>query len=247
MRAHIFQHVPFEGPGSIGPWLSARGAEVTQTRFYEGTVMPSAEEIDLLVVMGGPMSVHDEGLHPWLRDEKRFIDEAIGQERAVLGICLGAQLIAATLGAAVCRNPDREIGWFPVHAVSLPQGAAKGVPRFALPRECLVFHWHGETFQIPAGAVRLARSEACPNQAFQYGRSVIGLQFHLETTPHSVRQLVAAGRDELIAAPFVQSEAEILAVPEERCLQNNRLMDGLLSFLTGGGLSRTADQDPAIP
>ena len=98
MHAHFFQHVPFEGLGSIGPWLEARRAVVTATRFFEDAVLPEAEGLDLLIVMGGPMSVNDEELHPWLIAEKRFIAQAIRRGKAVLGVCLGAQLIAAALG-----------------------------------------------------------------------------------------------------------------------------------------------------
>ena len=232
MRVHVLQHVPFEGLGAIAAWLDSHGATVTTTRFYEDAVPPAVGPIDLLIVMGGPMSVHDEAFHPWLRDEKRVIARAIRQEKAVLGICLGAQLIAAALGARVSPSREREIGWFPVCGVSpLVGGTTAGGTPFGFPAECLVFHWHGETFALPAGAVRLARSEACPNQAFQYGRRVVGLQFHLEMTPGTVRELVEAGRGELVQSRFVQTAEEILAAPKTRYEQNNRLMGELLSFL----------------
>ena len=232
MHAHLFQHVPFEGLGSIGPWLEARRAVVTATRFFEDAVLPEAEGLDLLIVMGGPMSVNDEELYPWLVAEKRFIAQAIRRGKAVLGVCLGAQLIAAALGRP--GLPERGKGdrlvprLFPARSRNVP--GRKRFHLFAFPEESLVFHWHGETFDLPTGAVHLARSGACVNQAFQYGRRVVGLQFHLEMTPQTVRELVDDGRDELVPARCIQSEAEILSAPAERYAENNRLMAALLSF-----------------
>src|SRR3990172_6278221 len=176
MRAHFFQHVPFEGLGSIAPWLEARGASVTGTRFFEEWTLPMANDVDLLIVMGGPMSVNDESIHPWLKDEKRFIKEAIARGKPVFGVCLGAQLIANAMGARVYANAEKEIGWFPIHRVDKPRAG----DAFQFPKDSLVFHWHGETFDLPPGAVPLARSEGGENQAFQLGHKVIGLQVHLE-------------------------------------------------------------------
>ncbi|MHB8772180.1 MAG: type 1 glutamine amidotransferase [Syntrophales bacterium] len=233
LHAHFFQHVPFEGLGSIGDWLAGRGAVVTTTRFFADAVLPDADGIDLLILMGGPMSVNDEGYYPWLVAEKRFVAEVITRGKAVLGVCLGAQLIAAALGGRVHPNGEKEIGWFPVASLPPRDAApARAVPSFRFPEESLVFHWHGETFDLPAGAVHLARSEACRNQAFQYGRRVMGLQFHLEMTPQAVAAIVDAGRDELVPARWVQPAAEILAAGPERYGSNNRLMAEILSFLT---------------
>ncbi len=226
MRAHYLQHVPFEGLGSIEPWLEAAGYEIANTRLFESAGLPDPTMIDLLIVMGGPMSVNDEDKFPWLAPEKRFIRSAIDSGKPVLGICLGAQLIASAMGAVVYRNSVKEIGWFPIQGVSLNDSSA-----FSFPPSVEVFHWHGETFELPSGAIHLARSEGCENQAFQLGRSVIGLQFHLETTPASAREIISNCRDELVPSKYVQTEKEILSAAPESYKSINQMMDNVLSFL----------------
>ena len=226
MRAHYFQHVPFEGLGSIGPWLKAAGYEVTKTRFFESAALPDINEIDLLVVMGGPMSVNDENAFSWLVPEKGFIHDFIKKGKPVLGICLGAQLVANAMGAAVYRNTLKEIGWIPIQGVS-----TTGSSNFSFPSSLEVFHWHGETFDLPAGATLLARSEGCENQAFQIGRSVIGLQFHLETTPESIQEIVSNCRDELIPSQFVQTADQILSAKSEKFESINLIMNDVLYYL----------------
>ena len=228
MRAHVFQHVSFEGLGSIAGWLTAAGWTISGTRFYDDPTLPKLDEVDFLVVMGGPMSVNDEARRPWLAQEKRFIRQAIEGGKPVLGICLGAQLIARALGARVYPNREKEIGWFPVQGVASARGEL-----FQFPEAMEVFHWHGETFDLPPGAVHLARSEGCENQAFQLGRSVIGLQFHLETTPEGARELVENCREELRPARFVQTETEILASGGEKYRAINGVMARVLAYLCG--------------
>lgn len=226
MRAHYLQHVPFEGPGSIEPWLRSAGFEISNTQFFASTDLPKVNEIDLLVIMGGPMSVNDEPLFPWLAQEKNFIRDVIESGKPVLGICLGAQLIANAMGAKVYQNPVREIGWFPVQGV-----ASAGASAFSFPPSLEVFHWHGETFDLPPDATLIARSEACEHQAFQLGRSVIGLQFHLETTPESAQKIVSHCRDELIPSDYVQTESALLSARPERYLLINQMMGKVLSYL----------------
>ncbi|MFA5181228.1 MAG: gamma-glutamyl-gamma-aminobutyrate hydrolase family protein [Syntrophales bacterium] len=229
MRAHYLQHVPFEGLGSIEPWLEAAGYEITNTRLFEAAGLPDPAMIDMLVVMGGPMSVNDEDKFPWLAQEKRFIRAAINYGTPVLGICLGAQLIASAMGAMVYRNSVKEIGWFPIQGVSTNDRSA-----FSFPPSVEVFHWHGETFDLPSGAIHLASSEGCENQAFQLGRSVMGLQFHLETTPAAARAIISNCRDELIPSKYIQTEEEILSAKPERYKSINKLMSDVLSFLQRG-------------
>ena len=226
VRAHYLQHVPFESPGSILAWLEQHAASVTSTRLFEAHRLPAVDDFDLLVVMGGPMSVNDEGEHPWLITEKRLVRDAIDAGRAVVGVCLGAQVIASAMGCRVYRNAEREIGWFPISGAEAPPPHIAGSLRW--PEELTVFHWHGETFDLPSGAVRLASSEGCLNQAFRIGDRVVGLQFHLEATPETVAAMVEHCRHELTPDRYVQSEQELLATPRARFARPNRLMDDVL-------------------
>ena len=235
MKVHIFQHVSFEGPGSIDLWLHARQAHVTTTRFYEHDALPALNDVDLLIIMGGPMSVNDEAALPWLRDEKRFIAEAIAARKAVLGTCLGAQLIASALGARVYPGLQKEIGWFDIVARPPSAGGGNEKTLFQLPETTRAFHWHGETFTLPDGATRLAGSAACALQAFQYGSRVIGLQCHLETTPADTEALLTHCREELANAQgsaYVQTPEEIRAEPVETYRQMAALLTSLLDFIT---------------
>jgi GMP synthase-like glutamine amidotransferase len=226
MNVHVLQHVAFEGLGSIDQWLHARGAKTSYTRFFENDRLPALDSVDMLIAMGGPMSVNDEAQLPWLVAEKRFVCDEVARGIPVLGVCLGAQLIASALGARVFPNPVKEIGWFPIHGVALPE------PAFRFPSECLVFHWHGETFDLPEGAVRLAKSAGCENQAFQLKHNVIGLQFHLETTAESAVAIVEHCGDELVPGPYVQSEQELRAIPASSYKAVNALMSDVLAYLT---------------
>jgi GMP synthase-like glutamine amidotransferase len=226
MRAHYLQHVPFEGLGSIEPWLRAERYDITKTQFFESAVLPDPNKVDLLIVMGGPMSANDEAQFSWLAEEKQFIRRCVEEEKSVLGICLGAQLIASAMGSRVYPNEVKEIGWFPVEGMPSLESET-----FCFPLSQEVFHWHGETFDLPSGAYRLARSEGCKNQAFQLGRSVIGIQFHLETTPDAAKEIVSHCRAELIPSKYVQSEKEIFAAPPEKYQTINNLMAEVLFFL----------------
>ena len=170
------------------------------------------------------MSVNDEQQFPWLTDEKRFIRRAIDTGKTVLGICLGSQLVSAALGAEVYQNKEKEIGWFDIELTCF--GISD--PLFSeLGNRLKVFHWHGDTFDLPPHAVHLARSEGCGNQAFCIGERVLGLQFHLEATPFTVTSLIEQCRHDLVPGRYIQSEAEMLSVPS-RFQRINGVMDALL-------------------
>ncbi len=226
MNVHVLQHVPFEGLGSIESWLATRGAVVQTTHFFDSPRLPSLADLDFIIAMGGPMSVHDEADLPWLKEEKRFISDAVASGKAVLGICLGAQLVANALGARVYPVPHKEIGWLDIESTS------SSSELFQFPKKTKVFHWHGETFDLPPEATRLARSAGCENQAFQIGSKVMGLQFHLETTPESAESLIANCRNELVAGRFIQSEEELRKVPASAYARVNALMAEVLAYLT---------------
>lgn len=206
------------------PYLLEQGHQLSATHLYLGQALPPLDTLDWLIVMGGPMGVYDEAVHPWLVEEKKYIRQAIDSGKIVLGICLGAQLIADVLGAKVSKNRYREIGWFPVKRTAESKSSLFGK---VFPESMSVFHWHGDTFDIPAGAVLLASSEACRNQAFSIDDRIVGLQFHLETTPDSAKALIENGRDELDGSRYVQTEASILS-DASRFSKINDVMQTLL-------------------
>jgi len=224
MKLHVLQHVSFEGPGYLATWAQAHHYPLTVTRLDLAEPLPDPNGFDSLIVLGGPMNVDEEDRFPWLVDEKRLIAAAIEGHKKVLGICLGSQLIAQVLGAKVYTGAHKEIGWFPIHLTP----AAQHIPVVeSLPQSLTVFHWHGDTFDLPPGAIHLAASAACAHQAFLYPDHVLGLQFHLEVTPVSVQALVEHCRQELIQAPYIQSAAEILG-QEDHCAEINEVMTSLL-------------------
>lgn len=225
MKICFFQHVPFEGPGSISGWVESGGHRMQIYHVYqEGCDLESASASDMLIILGGPMNIYEEDIHPWLIEEKKAIKNAIRSGKKVLGLCLGAQLIADALGQKVTRNPQREIGWFPLRLTEY----AKSNPVFSgIPDDMPAFHWHGDTFGIPDKAQRLAGSNACENQAFIYEKNVLALQFHLETTPDNARFLCVNCADEMTPGRYIQTPEEILADPD-RFQVINRLMSEML-------------------
>jgi len=230
MRIHYLQHVWFEGPACIEQWASRNGHILAATRLYDNSQLPNVESFDWLVVMGGPMNVYQEDIYPWLVHEKLLIREAIEAGKTAVGICLGAQLIADVLGAKVYQGDHKEIGWLPVELTE--QAAGNEIFGF-LPERFIVFQWHGDTFNLPEGAVHLAGSEGCENQAFLYDGRVLGLQFHLESTRQSVRRLVENCGNEIIRAKYIQSAEEILSASPDLFQKINDATFGILDRLPG--------------
>lgn len=222
MQLHWLQHVPFEGLGYIEEWAHFRGIEISGTRLFAGEHPPATDRFDWLVIMGGPMGIHSHETHPWLVEEKACIRKAIDTGKTVIGVCLGAQLIADTLGAPVYAGEHKEIGWFPIRRD--PDG-----PEW-FPEKITVFHWHGDTFDVPKDAIRLASSDAFENQGFIYGDRVVGLQFHMESTRKSVEALVEHCADELVDGPYIQTPMQIHSAYDELTTINaalSRLLDEL--------------------
>jgi GMP synthase-like glutamine amidotransferase len=207
LRIHYFQHAESEGLGSIEEWIIKGGHTLTSTEFYKDAVLPELSAIDWLIIMGGYMSVNDETKHPWLKGEKTFIRDAVAAGKTVLGICLGSQLVSAALGAKVYKNNENEIGWFDIEPTCY---AKTSNLFFDMPERAKVFHWHGDTFDLPDGAVHLAYSKATKHQAYVYKERVLALQFHLEPTREWMNEMIDTGGDELIASSYVQTADEII-------------------------------------
>jgi GMP synthase-like glutamine amidotransferase len=229
MNVHCLLHAPFEGPGLVAGWAAARGHKLALTRLYEGAALPEPGSVDFLVVMGGPMNVFEYRVYPWLRTEKSYLGRTIDRGQPVLGVCLGAQLIADVLGASVYQNPEKEIGWFPVQ-----WRASREADRLLGDHdaESVAFHWHGDTFDLPPDSEWLAESAACRHQAFIFRRRVAGLQFHLEVTATEVEQMLLHCAQDLTVGRFIQTAAEIreASAPLEPA---RALLWNLLDRLTG--------------
>lgn len=232
MRIHYLKHVPFEGLGSMEDMFVARGCELSRTCMYEDQSLPSIHDIDALVVMGGPMGVGDDDAYPWLTLEKEFIESVIKLEVPVLGVCLGAQLIANVLGAKVSKNAHEEIGWFKVNQTRVTQTKELMDGRMErLPTSFDAMHWHGDTFEIPEGADNFLASEACANQGFVYGDSTLALQFHLEMLPSVVQAIYQeCGNPEKTGA-YIQGLEEMLAPAEKFTQARITLEDFLEAFI----------------
>jgi len=227
LSIHVFQHVAFEGLGCIEQWITDNGHTVSYTHFYEVYQLPDPDQIDWVIVMGGPMGVYDEAKYPWLIQEKEFIKKAIDNGKTVIGICLGSQLIAEVLGAKVYPNKQKEIGWF---NVKLTENSVNLQIFLDSKSEFPVFHWHGDTYDLPAGSTHLLSSQVCLNQAFLFKDKVLGLQFHLEVTQQTLREMVENGMSELKESDTIQSAKQILE-QTEFIESNNQKMFLILDFL----------------
>jgi len=226
IKIHYFQHVAFETPGYIEIWANQNKHTLSATKFYElNYQLPNLNELDWLVVMGGPMSVNDEHLFNWLAAEKQIIKSAIQANKTVIGICLGAQLIASVLGAEVYKNSKKEIGWFPLTKNSI----GKKQPLFSeIPDNFTAFHWHGDTFTIPTDAVNVFESDICTNQAFIYESRILGIQFHLEVTPFLISEFIKYGQSELVKDTYIQTDNEIIE-KIDLCETSNTYLSSILT------------------
>lgn len=227
MNIHCLQHVSFEGLGCIEHWISKNNHRLSYTKFFEEVTFPNMNDVDFIIIMGGPMSTYDEEKKNWLIQEKLFIKKAIESGKIVLGICLGAQLIADVLGGKVYPNKEKEIGWFDVMFSPSFKTFAPNFEHNTLK----VFHWHGDTFDIPLGTTNHASSKACKHQLFTYGQKVMGIQFHPEVTVHSLHSISDSDAEELkIKTTYIQSKQEIINAVEY-IGASNQLMFGILDRL----------------
>lgn len=230
MRLLCLKHVPFEGPGLIALWANESNYSLKVKELYQGDTLPQLDSFDFLLIMGGPMNVYEETEYPWLKEEKDFIKRTIDAGKFTLGICLGAQLIASALGSKVYANDPKEIGWFPVFR-------EPSTPSFIdFPPQLEVLHWHGDTFNLPEGAKRITRSDKCLNQAFTYGKHVMGLQFHLEMDIEQIQLICRACANELSKSSETVQTADRIQSPKAQTLETTRnvLRELLNSFIRQG-------------
>jgi GMP synthase-like glutamine amidotransferase len=230
MRVHFFQHDPMEGIGSFHDLLLERGWSESHTLWDRGGVAPTPDAWDLLVVMGGPMNIHEDALYPWLPAEKTVLDAAIASGKPVLGVCLGAQLLADRLGAKITRNEFSEIGWSDLRVSETAR--SEGALLEHMPPVSRVFQWHGDTFSLPPGATTLGSTEACLNQGFVKGNAV-ALQFHLELGPEHLRGLIQA--QDRFEGRHVQTPDVFLA-DLDGFRQNREWLGGILDRIAAGAV-----------
>jgi len=222
MKICVLQHAAFEGPGEIAAWAKQHGHDVSICHLYRGDALPGLDAFDLLVIMGGEMNIYQYRDWPWLKPESAFIRAALAADKRAVGICLGAQLIADALGARVVQNPAHELGWLPISWTDEARAAFPG-----LSAQATVLHWHGDTFELPADAMRLATSEGCPEQGFLIWNKCLALQFHMEVDPSLVKEFVD-GQGKWPAGSYVQTSQVILSEADSHCDQNRRLLHGML-------------------
>ena len=226
MKLCVLQHAAFEGPGEIAAWAKQRGYGVDTRHLHRGDALPAVGDFDLLAVMGGEMNIYQYRDWPWLKPEREFIKAALDHGTPVVGICLGAQLIADALGSRVVQNAVHEVGWLPVTWTEEARATYPGLPESAV-----VLHWHGDTFELPKDATRLASSEGCTEQGFAIPHKCLGLQFHMEVDPDLVQQFVD-GQGEWPSGPYVQAPKTILSEATAHCDRNRALLHGILDRFT---------------
>jgi GMP synthase-like glutamine amidotransferase len=232
----VLQHADWELPGCYGAVLHDRGAQTLVARPDQDERLPDWREFDAILAMGGPMSVNDDARLPWLRGEKTLITEAVAAGTPYLGVCLGAQLLAAALGAPVYRGPRPEYG---MHPVDLSAAARTDPVLGAVPARLDVFQWHGETFDLPAGAIALAGSPGYPHQAIRAGDHAYGLQFHLEVSQELLGTWLAVpdclAEAQRALGPDAQERltAQLQAAETEMLGHARHIMTAWLDLITG--------------
>lgn len=208
MRIHTIIHAPFELPGAIETWVIKQGYTLSSTHTYRGELLPDVNEIDFLIIMGGPQSPLQLDKYPYLRDEIAFTKQVIDQEKAVLGICLGAQIIGESLGAKTERSPHKEIGVFPIQLTD--EGKSDPIfSRLSTPFD--VMHWHNDMPGVPSDSAILAYSEGCPRQIIRYSERVYGLQCHMEMTTELIKGMAEHCSADLSPGKYIQNAEKMLS------------------------------------
>ncbi|MCX8737621.1 type 1 glutamine amidotransferase [Lactobacillus sp. B4026] len=219
MIVNVLQHTPNEGPGSIQKWAHLHHHEFYVYHPYQFGILPTAEETDFLVILGGPMSPNDD--LPWIKQERQLIKKLLARNVSILGICYGAQQIVKTLGYQVKKAPVKEVGWGPV---TVQTNMIKG-----LPHELTVLHWHEEMFEIPQEAKILFSNDNLQNQGFVLGKQAVGLQFHLEPEEDNLKEIVVNDAQYISDSVFQQTAEQIISAPIPPA--NEAAMFSILDYL----------------
>ena len=219
MIVNVLQHTPNEGPGLIQKWAHLHHHEFYVYHPYQFGILPTAEETDFLVILGGPMSPNDD--LPWIKQERQLIKKLLARSVPILGICYGAQQIVKTLGYQVKKAPVKEVGWGPV---TVQTDMIKG-----LPHELTVLHWHEEMFEIPQEAKILFSNDNLQNQGFVLGKQAVGLQFHLEPEEDNLKEIVVNDAQYISGSVFQQTAEQIISAPIPPA--NEAAMSSILDYL----------------